>query len=48
MQLPLPFGRGVLVCGPPIAVARDGWQESLPVIAAALDAARARAEHWRP
>jgi lysophospholipid acyltransferase (LPLAT)-like uncharacterized protein len=48
MQLPLPFGRGVLVCGPAIAVARESWQDSLPVIAAALDAVRARAEQWRP
>ncbi len=48
MQLPLPFGRGVLVCEPAISVGRETWQDSLPAIAAAMDAARARAEHWRP
>ncbi len=36
MILPLPFGRGVLVCGAPIHVPRDRWADSLPVIAAAL------------
>ncbi|WP_264711918.1 lysophospholipid acyltransferase family protein [Limobrevibacterium gyesilva] len=42
MILPLPWGRGVLVCGPAILVPRDGWQESLPQIAKALsDAADA-------
>ena len=44
MALPLPFGRGVVVCGPPIAVPRTGWQASLPEIAAALDAAAAQAD----
>ena len=36
MVLPLPFGRGALVCGPPIAVPREGWEASLPRIEAAL------------
>ncbi len=36
MVLPLPFGRGVLVCGGSIAVPRDGWAEALPRIEAAL------------
>jgi len=36
MILPLPFGRGVLVCGAPIHVPRDRWADSLPLIAAAL------------
>ena len=36
MVLPLPFGRGVVVCGAPIQVARDGWRETLPAIEAAL------------
>lgn len=36
MLLPLPWGRGVLVCTAPIAVPREGWAESLPAIAAAL------------
>ena len=36
MVLPLPFGRGVLVCGEPIAVPRGGWAESVTLIEAAL------------
>jgi len=44
MILPLPFGRGVLVCGPPIHVPRDGWADSVPVIAAALTRAADEAE----
>ena len=44
MVLPLPFGRGVLVCGAPIPVPRDGWATHLPGIAAALDAAADEAE----
>ncbi len=43
MRVPLPFGRVALVCGPPIAVPRQGWRSALPEIEAALDAARARA-----
>jgi len=39
MVLPLPFGRGVLVCLPAIAVPREGWEASLPGIAAALSEA---------
>ena len=38
MILPLPFARGALVCGPPIAVPREGWAAALPVIAAAHEA----------
>ncbi len=42
MVLPLPFGRGVLVCGAPIGVAPDAADAALPTIAAALsDAADA-------
>jgi lysophospholipid acyltransferase (LPLAT)-like uncharacterized protein len=37
MVLPLPWGKGVLVCGPAIAVPRENWQASLPSIAQALD-----------
>jgi lysophospholipid acyltransferase (LPLAT)-like uncharacterized protein len=44
MVVPLPFGRGVLVCLPPISVPRDGWQDALPEIAAALTAAADRAD----
>ncbi|MBD0270816.1 MAG: lysophospholipid acyltransferase family protein [Acetobacteraceae bacterium] len=41
MRLPLPFGRGVLVCGAPVAVERDGGGEAaaLSAVAAALTAA---------
>ena len=46
MLLPLPFGRGVLVCLAPIVVPREGWAESLPGIAAALDEVAARADAW--
>ncbi len=36
MCVPLPFGRGVIVCGEPIPVPRDGWEGALPAIEAAL------------
>ncbi|WP_439596410.1 lysophospholipid acyltransferase family protein [Falsiroseomonas sp.] len=39
MMFPLPFGRGVVVCGAPIAVAREGAEAALPGIEAALSAA---------
>ena len=42
MFVPLPFGRGVIVCGEPIAVPREGWEAFVPAIEAALsDAADA-------
>jgi hypothetical protein len=44
MVLPLPFGRGVLVCGAPIAVPRDGAEAALPRIAAAITAATDEAD----
>jgi lysophospholipid acyltransferase (LPLAT)-like uncharacterized protein len=44
MIVPRPFGRGVLVCGPPIRVTRGDWQKILPAIAAALDATADRAD----
>ena len=44
MILPLPWGRGVLVVGAPIAVPREGWEGSLPGIEAALDEVAERAE----
>ena len=47
MVLPLPFGRGTLVCGTPIAVPRTDWRAALPGIAAALDDATARADMSR-
>lgn len=39
MMLPLPFGRGVIVCGAPLHVPRDGADAALPVLAAALSEA---------
>jgi lysophospholipid acyltransferase (LPLAT)-like uncharacterized protein len=37
MIVPLPFGRGAVVCGPPISVPRAEWAAYLPIIVAALD-----------
>lgn len=44
MVVPMPFGRGVIVCGPPILVPRDDWQASIPVIEAALNEAAETAD----
>jgi lysophospholipid acyltransferase (LPLAT)-like uncharacterized protein len=44
MVIPLPFARGVMVCGAPIAVARDGWQSAVAGIQTALTAATDRAD----
>jgi len=44
MVLPLPFGRGVIVCGEPIEVPRDEAAASLPRIAAAITAATEEAD----
>jgi lysophospholipid acyltransferase (LPLAT)-like uncharacterized protein len=44
MVLPVPFGRGVLVCLPPIQVPPGEADGALPGIAAMLDAAMARAD----
>lgn len=44
LMFPLPFGRGVLVCGAPLPVARDGAAAALPLIAQALTAACAEAD----
>jgi lysophospholipid acyltransferase (LPLAT)-like uncharacterized protein len=44
MALPLPFGRGVVVCGPAVMVARDSWREALPAITAAINQAANRAD----
>ncbi len=42
MLVPLPWGRGVIVCGAPITVPRVGWEAALPAIETALsDAADA-------
>ncbi len=39
MQLPLPFARGVIVCGPPLTVPREGWRESVVAVECALTVA---------
>lgn len=44
MVVPLPFGRGVVVCGEPILVPRQNWAVALPAIQAALNAAADRAD----
>ena len=44
MVLPLPFGRGVMLCGAPITVPRRDWLDSLPALKAAIDTATARAD----
>ncbi len=44
MLLPLPFGRGVIVCGAPVTVARGNAAARLPEIAAALTAAAEEAD----
>jgi lysophospholipid acyltransferase (LPLAT)-like uncharacterized protein len=46
MVLPLPFGRGVLVMGAPITVARSGGVAALPMIEAALTAVCDQADAW--
>jgi lysophospholipid acyltransferase (LPLAT)-like uncharacterized protein len=48
MVLPLPFGHGVLVCMPAIAVARDAGGAALPAIAAALTEAADLADRLCP
>ena len=40
----LPWGRGVFVCEAPIPVPRDGWENAVPAIEAALTRAADRAE----
>lgn len=44
MVFPLPFGRGVVLCGTPITVPRTGWIDTLPMLKAAIDDATARAD----
>jgi lysophospholipid acyltransferase (LPLAT)-like uncharacterized protein len=44
MIIPIPFARGVLVCGPAITVPRSGWKDALPAIATALTDAANRAD----
>ena len=44
MRVPLPFGRGVIVCGTPIHVPRRGWEAAVPLIKAAIDDVLATAD----
>ncbi len=44
MHVPLPFGRGVVVCGPSVQVSRHDWKSALPPITEALNRAAARAD----
>jgi lysophospholipid acyltransferase (LPLAT)-like uncharacterized protein len=44
MAVPLPFGRGVIVCGPAIQVPRDNWLAAVPKISEALNQVAVRAE----
>lgn len=44
LVLPLPFGRGAVVCLPPLSVLPDGAADALPIIAAALTDAADRAD----
>jgi lysophospholipid acyltransferase (LPLAT)-like uncharacterized protein len=44
MPVPLPFGRGVVVCGPAIHVPLHAWKDAVPGIAEALTQAAARAD----
>ncbi len=48
MVLPLPFGRGVIVCLPPVVVARDGADAALADIAAAMSQAADLADRLCP
>ena len=43
MPVPLPFGRGVVVCGAAISVPRGAWREAVPAITDALNQAADRA-----
>ena len=44
MVLPLPFGRGVIVCSQPIIVEREAWTARLPEIEAAMTRAAEEAD----
>jgi lysophospholipid acyltransferase (LPLAT)-like uncharacterized protein len=48
MPVPLPFGRGIVVCGPAISVPRHGWQDAVPAIVDALNQVAGRAEALCP
>jgi 3-deoxy-D-manno-octulosonic-acid transferase len=42
--VPLPFARGVIVCGPPLTVPRELYEDALPAIERALDAVANQAD----
>ena len=44
MPVPLPFGRGVMVCGPALIIPRDNWEDAVPMINEALDQVTNRAD----
>jgi len=44
MVLPLPWGRGVLVCCAPVSVPRTGWAGALAAVAAGMTEAADQAE----
>lgn len=44
MPIPLPFNRGVMVCGSPVSVPRNGWREFVPTIEHALNEVAGRAD----
>lgn len=44
MVVPLPFGRGVMVCEPAIVVSRSDWKSAIPAIGEALTRAADRAD----
>ncbi len=48
MPVPLPFGRGVVVCGPAIIVSREAWKAAIPIITDALNGVAARADAFCP
>lgn len=48
MQVPLPFGRGVVVCGAAITVSRNDWKDAVPTITDALNQAAERADALCP
>jgi lysophospholipid acyltransferase (LPLAT)-like uncharacterized protein len=48
MVFPWPFGKGVVVCLPPIAVPRQDWRAAVPGIGAALTAAADEADRLCP
>jgi lysophospholipid acyltransferase (LPLAT)-like uncharacterized protein len=48
MPVPLPFGRGVMVCGPAIHVPPHDWRQAIPEITDALNQAAARADRLCP